>query len=271
MRTLRLQRAAVTLACALALTCIAGSAFAAPEKEGKVNLSQTLKRTLLLFPVDATPTGATIPNAADVSMDITDVAASRLAASGQYMVSRFSRALPPVARLVNDQTLAEADVQPPFAEDKRKPTKVGKLAQYEVIFVGSVDDYQYNQQDNEVSMVVSGSLIETETGKVIKGVTVNAAGSKGGTAKEDEKAQEVARAVGEKLMSQLLPGTAAVVEPTTQPTKPQPEKKPKRRGSMDWLWGVLAVGLGLSIGLASGGGHGGGAGGSDNPPAPPRP
>jgi len=256
-------RVAVSLAAAIAAMWLPGRAIASPDKGGKVNLSQALKKTLLLFPFDVPSTSAA--NAAEVSSLLTDVASSRLIASGAFAVTAYFKALPNVARLHNDQQLTDTDVTPPFADDNRKPIKVGKLAGYDTVFVGSVDDYQYDQAKNQVTMTVSGRMLEVETGKVMKSVTLSGSSGTGGNAKEDEKAIEAARASGDKLMTQLVPAVATNALPPPD-TRQQPVAAKKKR-SNDWVWGLLAIGLGLGIGLSGGGG--GGGGGSDNPPAPP--
>jgi hypothetical protein len=251
------------------------TATAAPEKGGKVNLAQALKKTVLQFPFDVP---ATVPNREEVKELLTDTATSRLLASSAYTVVQFHKTLPPVARLHLDQTLSDADISEPYAEDNVKSAKIAKLVGYDLVFMGSVDDYQYNDTDKVVNMVVTGRLLDVKTGKfVTTPVTLQASSSKGGTAKEADKALEAARNAGQQLMAKVVPIANVVVEPTTP--KEQPKTTPKKRKSgSDMLWGILAVGLGLGIGLASshhggggsnGGGGNGGGGGGDTPPAPP--
>jgi hypothetical protein len=177
-----------------------------------------------------------------------------------------------------DQTLSDADISEPYAEDNVKGAKIAKLVGYDVVFIGSVDEYQYNDADNSVNMVVSGRLLDVKTGKFVSTpVTLQASSSKGGTAKQPDKALEAARNAGQQLMAKVVPiANVPVEQPTTK--KVQPTSTPKKRKSgSDMLWGILAVGLGLGIGLASSGHRGGsggtggngGGGGGDTPPAPP--
>lgn len=234
---------------------------AAPQKDdGRKTLGHVIKKTALVFPFDVPSTMAS--NAEELSSLLTDVAASRLVASGTYAVTTFYKAWPPVARLHNDQQLGEADVVAPFAEDNRKGLKIGKLVGYDVVCVGSVDDYQYDESGKQVTLTVSARLLSVETGQVLKNVTLSASSSKGGEkAKEEELNLEAGRQAMDKLMSQLAPLSAVptVVE------APKPTVAKKKRNN-DWLWGLLAIGLGLGIGLSGGGGGGGGI---DTPPPPP--
>lgn len=251
----------VLLACA-ALLLVPATVIAAPgQGDAKKTLGHVLKKTLLLFPFDVASTMA--PNAEELSGLLTDAAGSRLIATNSYAVTTYYRAWPPVARLHQDQQLGEGDVIAPFAEDNRKSVKVAKLVGYEVVCIGSVDDYQYNETDKQVTLTVSGRVIVVETGQVLKNVTLSASSVKGGEkSKEEELNLDAGRQAMEKLMAQLAPLSAV-------PTYVEPVKVgPKKKRNTDWIWGLLAIGLGLGIGLSGGGG--GGGGGVEGPPAPPR-
>jgi hypothetical protein len=102
-----------------------------------------------------------------MSQLMTDVAVSRAVATKTYSVTQFYRGQPSITRLHNDQQLTDADLQEPFSEDNRKPVKIAKLIGYDVALVGSLDDYQFT--DNQVTVTVSGRLIEVETGRKRKG------------------------------------------------------------------------------------------------------
>jgi len=251
------------VAIAVALTAASLSmALANPEVNKQGSLAQALKKTILVFPVDVPSTSG--PNTAEVSDIITDVVTSRLILSGTYSVTAFHKNLPPVARLRNDQRLLDVDVAPPFAEDNRKSIKIAKLIGYDVVFVGSMDEYQYDEAKKQVSVTLSGRLIESESGKVTKSVSLSATSPEGGAAKEDEKAVAAGRAAAEKLMAQVTPGVGAATQPGAQTQTPTTHKKSKGGG---WLVALLLVGLGIGLGLSKGGG--GGGSGLDLPPGPP--
>jgi len=248
---------AVMLMVAVSVACAASP----PKDEAQKPLGHVLKKTVLLFPFDVPSTMA--PNAEALSVLLTDVAASRLVASGGYSVTTFYRAWPPVARLHNDQQLSEADIVPPYAEDNRKGLKIGKLVGYDMICLGSVDDYQYSESDKQVTLTVSARLLTVETGQVLKNVTLSATSSKGTEkSKEEELNMEAGRQSMDKIMAQLAP--VAALPTAVETAKPA---TPKKKHNNDWLWALLVVGLGLGIGLSSGGG--GNGGGIDTPPPPP--
>jgi hypothetical protein len=213
------------------------------------------------------------PNKDEVSQMLTDTIVSRLLASGQYSVVQFHKTLPPVARLRLDQQLTDSDVAPPFADDTSKATKISKLVGYEVAFTGAIDEYTYNEADNQADIVARGQLLDIKTGKTIGApVILKASSDKGGAAKQPAKALDATRSAGGQIAQKLIP---VVSTPAPQPTNPvtkqpvrEPQKK-KKHNNNGLLYGLLAIGLGLGIGLASSGGGHGGSGGSDNPPSPP--
>jgi ABC-type uncharacterized transport system auxiliary subunit len=220
---------------------------------------------MLVFPID---TPDSVPGASDVSGLVTDVVRSRLIASDTYVVIQYHKSLPPVARAHNDQQLSDNDLGKPFAEDNAKATKVTKLIGYELAFVGSVDNYEYNTADKQATVTMSGRILDTTNGKIVKSATLSAASDKGGTAKEPERAQQAARNAAEKLMTQL--GVVAAQPSMATPVRTKPvDQGNHRKKNSNWLWGVFAVAVGLGIGLAAGTGGGGGTS-QDLPPPPPR-
>jgi len=229
------------------------AASAQSRDSGRVVLTQALKRTSLVFPFDV-PT--TISNRDEVRLLLSDMAASRLMLTNSYTVVQFHKNLPPVARLHLDQQLTDGDVSEPFAEDTTKASKIGKLTGYDVVFIGSVDDYQYNAGDKSADVVLSGRLIDVKTGKAVSTpVTLKGSSTKGGMAKEGDRALEAARNGASQLLAKLIPITNTVTE---TPVQAVVKTAPKKKKNNDWIWGLLAVGLGLGIGMAASGGHGGG-------------
>ncbi|MBM3493655.1 MAG: hypothetical protein FJX72_04935 [Armatimonadetes bacterium] len=263
MKIYRMQSvgARVLVLCAAGMLLVSAGWAQPKAGNAKGSLGHMLKKTLLLFPFDVS--SATTTNADELSGLLTDAAASRLIASNQYTVTTYYRAWPPVARLHNDQQLGEADVIAPFAEDNRKAAKIAKAVGYDTVCVGSLDDYQYNETDKQVTVTVSGRIIVVETGQVLKNVVLSASSAKGGEkSKEEELNLDAARQCSEKLMAQLVPIGAAVIQ------TPIKDTTPRKKRNNDWVWGLLAIGLGLGIGLSGGGGSGGS--GIENPPGPPR-
>lgn len=226
--------------------CLAIGVPATAQKNGA---PQAEKRSILVFPFDVASSAA-VPDTAEMSSLLTDVARSRFLAANKYDVYAFYRGLPTVARLHNDQELTDADVTPPFSEENAKPVKIAKLAGYDLAFVGSVDDYSYDADTRQATVTISGRLLDAATGKILKSVTLSASSAKGGQAKEPERALDAARAAGEQLMAKIEP-----LAPSAQPAAPAKQKPGAKGGhhrSSNWIWGVVAIGLGVGIGLSSG-------------------
>jgi len=239
--------------------------FAGPrDNGGNVNLAQALKKTTLVFPYDLP---ASVPNKLEVQQLLADMTLSRLLAANSYSVTLFSKSLPTVARLHNDQQLSDSDISEPYAEGVAKAGKIGKLASYDVAFLGSVVDYQYDDGAKSASVVLTGQLIDVKTGKPVSTpVTLSGSSTKGSTKKEPDLAMDAFRNAGEQLLQKLIPVTVVNTTPTKVVVAKEPAKKKKGN---DLLWGLLAVGLGLGIGIASSGRGGAGGGGGDTPPGHP--
>ncbi|MGC8666790.1 MAG: hypothetical protein ACP5VE_01565 [Chthonomonadales bacterium] len=243
MRTL--WRTAFVVALAMAF----GAASSVKASAQANAAAQAPKRSVLVFPFDVSSSAA-VPDASELSSLLTDVARSRFLATNKYVVYAYYRGLPTVARLHNDQDLTDADVTPPFSEENAKPIKIAKLAGYDLAFVGSVDDYSYDADAHQATVTISGRLLDAATGKILKSITLSASSAKGGTAKEPERALEAGRTAGEQLMAKIEPLVS-----TAQPAagvKEKPGGKGGHHRSSNWLWGVVAIGLGLGIGLSSG-------------------
>ena len=231
------------------LLAVVGAACGVQARAQSNGAAQTEKRSVLVFPFDIA-NAAAVPDTTEMSSLLTDVARSRFLATNKYVVYTFYRGLPTVARLHNDQDLTDSDVTPPFSEENAKPIKIAKLAGYDLAFVGSVDDYSYDTQAHQATVTVSGRLLDAATGKILKSITLSASSAKGGTEKEPQRALEAGRTAGEELMAKIEPLVS-----TAQPAsggKEKPTSTGGHRRSSNWIWGVIAIGLGVGIGLASG-------------------
>jgi len=259
------HRSIAALTALLAAVCLQTAASAAPQA-GKGNLAQATKKLLLVFPTDVV--AANVPGADQASDLITGVLADRAIISGLYSVTRFYKTLPTVSRLHDDQQLTDADVSSPFNEDARKATKIAKLSGYDLVLISSVDDYEYDADGKVATVHLSASIVDAQTGRTVGAGLVAKPGTsaKGGAGKEEDRAVEAARAAADNVSKDLLPLNS--ITSTQATTAQKPEKAPgKKKRSMDWLWGLVAIGVGLGIGRSSGGG--GGGGGIESPPAPP--
>jgi hypothetical protein len=271
------RRIAGFLAVIFATTWVPQIAFGAIESgsSGKsISLAQAVRRSILVFPVDVK--GANVPAKEEVSNLLTDVVRSRLIASDAYTVTSFHRSLAPVARLHNDQQLSDTDVNEPFAEDNAKATKVARLAGYDIVFIGSVDNYAVT--DGAGEMTLSGRIIEVGTNRIVRSATLTHSTAKNAAAPEIDRVMDASRGAGEKLATQMAP---QIVRPPVTTTPTAPTRKPSTRKRNDWLLAILGVaviaGIASSASGGSGapqfgspGGNGGGGGGGDFPPPPPQ-
>jgi len=247
----------------VSIAILCNATMAASANETVTSLKQALKKSVLVFPFDVP---STVSGRDEVKMVLTDQSSGRLALAGTYAVTVYNKHLPTVARLHLDQSLTDSDVAEPYAEDNLKGPKIAKMTGFDVVMLGSVDDYQYNEAEKSVTVVVSGRLVDVKTGKFIATpVTLQGTSRKGSNAKEPALALEAARSAGDLLMSKLVPVVNTPIE--VKPVQPVKTNAPRKKKNNDWVWGLLAIGLGIGIGLAGSGGHGGG--GTDGPPAPP--
>lgn len=178
-------------------------------KQGKkpTPVVEAPKRVVVVFPPDVT---ASTPGEDKFSPDqltdiVVDVIQSRLKTAGNYRTIFYSRSLPTVKRAINEQTLTAADADKPFSVDD-KVKKLALLAGYDMVIVSSIDDYQYNADKNQVSLVMSARLIDFAGGsKVVRaaGESVTSAEAPK-TKKQLDVALETARSLTETLVNQLL-------------------------------------------------------------------
>lgn len=172
---------------------------------------ETPKRLVLVFPPDIS-SDSTAEQLTDI---ITDVIKSRLSVSGAYRSVLYSRSLPTVKRAVNEQTLSAADASAPFAQDE-KVRKLAQLTGHDMVIVSSIDDYQYDEAKNQVSLVMSARLLDFTGGnkKVVATAGESLTSAEAPKSKKQiDVALDTARTLTETLMAQLL-----------KPAKPAPEK-----------------------------------------------
>ena len=90
---------------------------------------------------------------------ITDVEKARLSTSGKYSGISFLTSLPSVRRAVNEQSLTAADIQPPYAT-RTKAQKLTQAAGYDTAVISSLDSYEYNADNQNVTMILSIQMID---------------------------------------------------------------------------------------------------------------
>ncbi len=176
-------------------------------------------RVAVIFPVDTSAgADAAAPAAAGSSAKdqlgdiLTDVAQSRLTASGRFHSVLFRRSLPTVRRALNENSLSAAEVDKPTGTDLRV-RKLTTLAGYDLALVMSIDSYEYDTDKNQVSIVMSARLIDLAGKPRGAGINGTSPAKAPEGAKEIDLASKLARDLAEQMMTSLLapPKTAAPV------------------------------------------------------------
>jgi hypothetical protein len=159
------------------------------------------KRDILVFPTDTKggPSDA-------VGGIITDVIKGRLEASELYQPSTFSVASPTFRRALTEQTLVAKDVKPPY-DTNAKVQKLTQFAGYNIAVTASIDDYEYDAAKQQVSIVVTVTLIDFSSGKPQPRPFGDSAATDVKAVKDQSDTGPVitvARNLTEKIMTELL-------------------------------------------------------------------
>lgn len=195
----------------------------APKKSGKSSksnkVSNVVKRIVVVFPVDAK---GTAENLSDI---VTDVEKARLSTSGLYSGISFLTSLPSVRRSVNEQSLTQTDILPPYAM-RTKAQKLTMAAGYDVAIVSSLDSYEYSADNQNVTMVLTIQMIDF-SGATPKNYTaadtVTTAAKSAKNATDTTAAEAAARALAEKLMTSVLNSAMGTKPPAAAATTPAPK------------------------------------------------
>jgi hypothetical protein len=201
---------------------LSGHLRAQERKEKQAD--KTPPRRVLVFPP------VTKGGQSDYLVDtIVSITKGRLATSGRYSPLLFTPSLPIVKRALLDQTIRQADVQPPY-DQASKIRKLTRLAGFDMALVSSIEEYQYNMEKQQVSLVMTAQLIDYAGDKpVIR--TVGESDSSPQKSARNEKdympAITLARDLTEKIMKELLKPKekATPAEGEAKPSATEPEKK----------------------------------------------
>ena len=186
---------------------------ATTDKKGKTSGKMPImaKRLALVFPVDAK--GAAAEQLSDI---ITDVEKARLSTSGMYSGISFLTSLPSIRRAVNEQSLTQADVQPPFAT-RTKAQKLTMAAGYDIAVISSMDSYEYSADNQNVTMVLSIQMIDF-SGDTPRNYTaadtVTTAPKSAKNAADTTASEPAARSLAEKLMTTVLNSAKSAKAPS---------------------------------------------------------
>lgn len=211
------------------------------------------KETLVIFPLQ---------NPQNVDSAVVDRINSGLrdglVASGMYSVTDWSKKSPPIQRALAEFRLAEDDLQEPF--DLDKATKLGAELGCDLVLVGSIEEYAYDEAKKQVELGILVQLVEPTTARLVRATRVTGVGAdplnKGYTE------SEMAMSAADDGLSQAIAG---LMPRPGETTEDQPAVKKKKKNT--WLY-VLLLG-GLIAALSDSGGDGGVDAGDGPPPPPP--
>jgi hypothetical protein len=169
------------------------------------------KRVVLVYPADTK--GGVSDELIDV---IAGVEQGRMAVSGQYRTVYFLTSIPTVKRALAEQSLSAQDTRSPFEGTKLR--HLADVTGYDMALVTSIDDYQWNADKKQVSLVMSAQLIDLsgtqpKIRSVGESLSSPATAPKGAT--ESALAEQAARDLTEKLMTSLLSTPKPAAPPTT--------------------------------------------------------
>lgn len=175
-------------------------------KKGSGKTGYVAKRVVLVFPVDAK--GAAAEQLSDI---ITDVEKARLASTGNFGTVSFLASLPSIRRGLSEQSLTPTDIHAPFATTA-KAQRLTTAAGYDAAMISSLDSYEYNADNQNVTMVLSIQMIDYSGATprnytAANTVTTPAKSVKNAT--DTTATTEAARNLTEQLMTDVLKAAAA--------------------------------------------------------------
>ncbi len=226
-------------------------------------------QSMVLFPMDTDDNVANTQIAADLNAFLGD----GFSAQRKYRVVLYSERLPAVQRLVSLQPDKKAITAGPFSTDSvalGRAVALGKVMLADMLVVGSVDRYEFNQDRGTALITVKAQVLDAKTGKpvppriVVTGSAVKPADMEG--VNQATIRQEAVKDAGRKLIKEITgeeyqaPATPVIVT----------KKKSSKKSWITML--LLSLGVGLLLGGSGGGTSDGGTapnGGTEPPPPPP--
>ncbi|HLK57057.1 MAG TPA: hypothetical protein VKU00_10855 [Chthonomonadaceae bacterium] len=182
-----------------------------PPKNSMKNAGPTVpSRIIMVFPPDTKGGMSEV-----VSDSITDVERARLIASRKYRSVLFTRAIPTIRMGLVEQTISQTDVSHPF-DDDAKLKKLAQYADYDLVLATTINDYQYDDKTNSVSVVLSIRMIDYSGEKPVVrsvGASMSSPENPAGNPRHEKIADSLIRNLTEKLMTDLLSP-----KPTTNPS-----------------------------------------------------
>lgn len=185
-----------------------------PVKPDNMAGTMAPERVVLLFAPDTKGGVSEV-----VSDTITDVERGRLLATHLYRTINFSRSLPTVRLGMVEQSISQTDVNHPYDVDS-KLKKLAQYSNYDMVLATTINDYQFDDKTNSVSIVMSIRMIDYSGEKPVvrsAGASMSSPENPTGNPRQEKIADNLVRSLTEKLMTDLL--------------NPKPVTKPSAEGA----------------------------------------
>lgn len=223
--------------------------------------------SLLVFPFDSTELEG--EGSFHLGSEVAKFLKDSTLRSPKYNGVTYSPRHPAIRRALEENTLRESEVAPPFGLDPDRTlaaTRVARTMELPKLLVGVVEGLEVNPETRQVTLTVTAQVLDAATGRVEDTFVASGTSPAGATGSEEMLALQAAEAAAVQLGQNWIPRPKP--EPTTANGQagPNGEGEKKKKDNKGLLAG-LALLLGIIIAAGSGGGGGGTS--LDQPPAPP--
>jgi len=187
-------------------------------------------RELVLFPFAE---GAAVQPTEEfnVGVEMLNALYAQLKEIPNLYVVRYRETNPSIQRALEENRLRRDRLTPPFnqreADGTWRAARIGAVMGANLAFAGRIEEFSYNPETREVTLTVSGELIDVATNEVLLSVAETGRGRLGRDETDPNLARiaavaQVAERIGTAMRERLAPAAE-------QPIKAEPRKQPDRR------------------------------------------
>lgn len=189
--------------------------------------------------------------------------------SPKYNGVTYTPRHPAIRRALEENTLRESEVAPPFGLDPDQTlaaTRVARTMEIPKLLLGVVEGLEVNPETRQVTLTVTAQVLDAVSGRVEDTFVASGTSPAGATGSEEMLAIQAAEAAALQLGQNWIPRPKPEPVVANGETATNGEGDRRKKDNKGLLAG-LAVLLGIIIAAGSGGGGGGTS--LDQPPAPP--
>lgn len=207
-------------------------------------------RELVLFPFAE---GAAVQPTEEfnVGVELLNALYAQLKEIPNLYVVRYRETNPSIQRALEENRLRRDRLTPPFnqreADGTWRAARIGAVMGANLAFAGRIEEFSYNPETREVTLTVSGELIDVATNEVLLSVAETGRGRLGRDETDPNIARiaavaQVAERIGAAVRERLAPAAE-------QPAKTEPRKQPDRRRERA-VASIFVVVLGAILGAS---------------------